>query len=155
MANEVTLAIEAANTPDAVWCLQNYFDELAERFEEGFDPSVGSLLEFSGMTPPKGWFLMARRGGDPVGCGVLTRFDDRTGEIKRVWVSDTVRGAGVASRLMDRLEEMAAKQGFKRIVLDTNRSLSEAQAMYAKRGYEEIRPYNKNPYADHWFEKGI
>ena len=39
--------------------------------------------------------------------------------------------------------------------LYTERSLSEAQAMYRSRGYVEIPRYNDDPYATHWFEKRL
>jgi GNAT superfamily N-acetyltransferase len=107
------------------------------------------------MAPPAGWLLIARLDGDPVGCGVLKRMDDVTGEIKRFWTAPSVRGLGVASRLMDRLEGLAAEQGFKTIKLDTNKALAEARQLYLKRGYCEIARYNDNPYAHHWFEKSL
>ncbi|HHZ07698.1 MAG TPA: GNAT family N-acetyltransferase, partial [Rhizobiales bacterium] len=106
-------------------------------------------------TPPAGWFLVARVGEEPVGCGALKRLDDATGEIKRVWTAGTERGLGVASRIMDRVEALARDAGFKRVRLDTNRTLVEAQAMYRSRGYREIGRYNDNPYAHHWFEKAL
>ena len=43
----------------------------------------------------------------------------------------------------------------RRVVLDTNRSLPEAQALYRKAGYRARQRYNDNPYADFWFEKDI
>jgi len=33
----------------------------------------------------RGVFLLARMGGQPVGCGALRRLDAATGEIKRIW----------------------------------------------------------------------
>jgi ribosomal protein S18 acetylase RimI-like enzyme len=43
--------------------------------------------------------------------------------------------------------------GFSVVRLDTNKSLTEAQALYRKLGYREIGRYNDNPYASHFFEK--
>ena len=42
-----------------------------------------------------------------------------------------------------------------RVVLDTNRTLLEAQAMYRKAGYRDIERYNENSYADFFFEKRL
>ena len=151
----IELTIEPADSGDANWCLRQYQEELARRFEEGFDPSTGNSLDPAEVTPPKGWFVVARLEGRPVGCGALKRLDHATGEIKRVWVADDLRGARLASRIMDRLEQVAAEAGFSRVLLDTNRALTEARSMYLKRGYGEIAPYNDNPYADHWFEKAL
>ena len=54
-----------------------------------------------------------------------------------------------------RLEDTARELGWKRVRLDTNRALKEAQTMYRKAGYHEIGRYNDNPYADYWFEKDL
>lgn len=151
----IVISIEPASSADANWCLRQYQDELAHRFEQGFDPGKGNSLNPADVTPPKGWFLVARLDGRPVGCGALKRLDGSSGEIKRVWVAADARGLRLASRIMDRLEEIAAEAGFARVLLDTNRALVEARAMYLKRGYVEIAPYNENPYADHWFEKAV
>ena len=94
-------------------------------------------------------------GGEPIGCGSLRDLGDKVGEIKRVWVSRQARGRGIAGRLMDRLENVAKEAGFSALRLDTHGSLSEARAMYLKRGYREIARYNDNPYAQHWFEKAL
>lgn len=147
------ITIEPAGSADGAWCLAQYQAELARRFDNGFDPSTGNSLDPSDVTPPKGWFVVARLDGRPVGCGALKRLDDATGEIKRVWIAADARGMRLASRIMDRLEAVAAGAGFAKVSLDTNRTLVEARAMYLKRGYVEIAPYNDNPYADHWFEK--
>jgi ribosomal protein S18 acetylase RimI-like enzyme len=97
--------------------------------------------------------VVARLDGEPVGCGGLKTLDAATGEIKRVWTAASARGIGVAGRIMQRLEELAKEQGFTRLRLDTNKSLTEAQALYRKLGYREIGRYNDNPYASHFFEK--
>lgn len=151
----LTIALEPPENAEARWCLAQYFAELAERFDAGFDPANGNMLTEAEMTPPVGWLLVARLDGEPVGCGVLKRLDEATGEIKRVWTAPSVRGLGVASRLMDRLEALAIEQGFKTVKLDTNKALIEARQLYLKRGYGEIARYNDNPYAHHWFEKSL
>jgi DNA-binding MarR family transcriptional regulator/GNAT superfamily N-acetyltransferase len=151
----VEIAVEAANGTAARWCLDRYFAELAERFDEGFDPGQGGGLSVADMTPPAGYLLIAWLDGEPVGCGALKRLDGHCGEVKRLWVDPAVRGLGVAGRLMDRLEALAAEIGCSTVVLDTNKALVEAKAMYLRRGYREIDAYNDNPYAHHWFEKRV
>jgi DNA-binding MarR family transcriptional regulator/GNAT superfamily N-acetyltransferase len=154
-AAAVEIAIEPPENSGARWCLKEYFAELARRFDSGFDPANGNALADDEMTPPAGWLLVARLDGEPVGCGVLKRLDDATGEIKRVWTASSVRGIGIATRLMNALEDLAREVGFAALKLDTNKTLTEAHALYRKRGYREIGRYNDNPYAHHWFEKGL
>lgn len=151
----ITIAQEPADSADAQYCLGEYKAELARRFDGGFDPSKGNNLTIAEMTPPAGYLLMARLDGRPAGCGALKRLDTQEAEVKRVWTSPDARGLGVASRMMDALEALAREVGFKIVKLDTNRTLIEAQAMYAKRGYRTIGRYNDNPYAHHWFEKDL
>lgn len=151
----VRLSLEAPGSADARWCLRQYFAELDERFENGFDQTRGNNFTEAEMTPPAGYLIVARSDGAPVGCGALKRLDADVGEIKRVWIAREMRGRGVASRLMDELETLARKVGFHTVKLDTNKALTEAHALYRKRGYRETERYNDNPYAHHWFEKRL
>lgn len=153
--NDTVIALEAADSADARRCLANYYAELQSRFEAGFDPDAVKNFDPAEMTPPKGYFVIARRDGEAVGCGALKVLEPGIGEIKRVWVSNAARGQGLAGKLMDRLESIAQNAGLTLLRLDTNRSLLEAHALYRKRGYHEIARYNDNPYADHWFEKRL
>ena len=154
-AATVTIEIEAPHTEAARACLGAYLRELDERFEGGFDQRNGNALSDESMTPPAGWLLIARLDGRAIGCGALKRIDDSTGEIKRMWIAPEARGLGMARRLLEALENHARQSGMTRVVLDTNRTLKEAQALYRKTGYREIARYNDNPYADFFFEKEL
>lgn len=153
--SSVAIAQEPADSVDAQHCLSEYRTELASRFDGGFDPSKGNNLTVEEMTPPAGYLLLARLDGQPVGCGALKRLGPSEGEVKRVWTAPEARGLGIASRMMDRLEQLARDVGLGIVKLDTNGTLVEAQAMYRSRGYREIGRYNDNPYAHHWFEKAL
>jgi DNA-binding MarR family transcriptional regulator len=154
-AASITIKEEAADTAEARQCLAQYFDELAERFEEGFDPGKGNTTTEDDFIPPMGSFVIARLDGSPVGCGALRMIDAETAEIKRMWVAPSARGLGVASRMLRKLETIATGFGAKTVCLDTNRSLKEAQSLYRREGYTEIARFNDNPYADHWFAKRL
>ena len=149
------LEVVLPDHPEARLAMRAYFEELAARFTIPLDPDDPALWETDDMQMPGGLFLLARLDGRLAGCGGVRKFDATTGEIKRVWVASNARGKGVARALMDRLEDEAAARGFKRLLLDTNGTLHEARAMYARRGYREISRYNDNPHAEHWFEKLI
>lgn len=152
---EIVIALESAASADAQRALANYYAELTHRFDGGFDPQAVRNFDPAEMIPPKGWFVIARLAGETVGCGALKLLEPSVGEIKRVWVADAARGRGVARSLMARLEATARDNGISRVRLDTNRALTEAHAMYLGMGYSEIRRYNDNPFAHHWFEKRL
>jgi DNA-binding MarR family transcriptional regulator/predicted GNAT family N-acyltransferase len=152
-ASFVTIAEESPRSADGRWCREQYFAELAQRFDGGFDIATGDPSDSADLLPPSGRFVVARLEGEPVGCGGLKTLDAGTGEVKRVWTAASARGIGVAGRIMQWLEQRAREMGFSVVRLDTNKSLTEAQALYRKLGYREIGRYNDNPYASHFFEK--
>jgi GNAT superfamily N-acetyltransferase/DNA-binding MarR family transcriptional regulator len=151
----VSVAAEDPASEDANWCLSHYFAELAERFEEHFDPGRTLPADAADLAPPAGAFLIARVGREPAGCGALKTHRPGVGEIMRMWVDRAHRGLGIGARILDALEEQAVELGHRSVRLYTNRSLDEAKAMYRSRGYEEIPRYNEDPYANHWFEKRL
>lgn len=154
-AASVTIDIEPEDSRDAQQCIAAYYKELDERFENGFDPGSGGYAGKPPSGQASGSFMIARLHGRAIGCGALKRIDDRTGEIKRMWIAPDTRGLGLARRLLEALENQARQSGMTRVVLDTNRSLAEAQALYRKAGYRDTERYNDNSYADFWFEKDL
>ena len=152
---QVTLEDVPAGCAEAETCLNAYFAELDARFANGFDPHAGSDAEEDAALPVMERFVIARFEGRAAGCGMVLELEPGIAEIKRVWIAPELRGAGVASRIMDHLEARAREDGYRLVRLDTNGTLTEAQAMYRKRGYREIPRYNANPFAEHWFEKEL
>jgi ribosomal protein S18 acetylase RimI-like enzyme len=151
----VTLEVVDPGRRDARHCLAAYYAELDERFDAGFEPSVTRPTAVDDMRPPAGLFLLASLRDEPVGCGVLRFHGAEPAEIKRLWVDRTARGLGVGRRLLGELERLATAHGCRAVRLDTNRSLTEAIALYRTTGYREIEAFNDEPYAHHWFEKAL
>jgi DNA-binding MarR family transcriptional regulator len=154
-AAAVEIRVEPADSADAAFCLEQYARELAHRFENGYDPAKTRSASVAKLTPPAGCFVAARLDGGPIGCGALKIGPDKIGEIKRLWVTESVRGLGLGRRILEVLEGQARGYGLKILRLDTNRALLEAQALYRACGYCETAPFNDEPYADFWFEKNL
>ena len=152
---EVVLAEEPADSDDVRWCFEQYYAELDRRFRAGFDVDAALPLGIDELTPPHGAVLIAREEGLPVGCGGVKLAEPRVGEIKRMWVSERMRGRGIGGRILADLEARAIEAGKSVARLETNRNLGEAIAMYRKRGYREVAPFNEEQYGDHWFEKDL
>jgi ribosomal protein S18 acetylase RimI-like enzyme len=141
--------------PKAQHCLRAYVDELNARFEAGFDPARSISAAMEELRPPAGSFLLASMRDTPVGCGALKFHGAEPTEIKRMWVSPSVRGLGIGRRLLTELEAHAAAHGSTVLRLETNGTLAEAIALYRSTGYVEVAAFNDEPYAHHWFEKHI
>ena len=53
------------------------------------------------------------------------------------------------------LEELARERRLPLVRLETNKALTEAQSLYRSSGYREVRAFNDEAYAHHWFEKAL
>jgi DNA-binding MarR family transcriptional regulator/ribosomal protein S18 acetylase RimI-like enzyme len=155
LASMVTIAITDPTNVDARWCVEQYFAELAKRFEAGFDPGLSISADAHELTPPAGLLLVARLRQEPVGCGALKLHANAPAEIKRMWVAPRARGLGLGRRLLHDLERHAREAGATVLRLETNRALTEAIALYRRAGYREMPAFNAEPYAHHWFEKRL
>lgn len=140
---------------DARRCLARYFAELAHRFDDGFDPARSIPADDDAFRPPRGSFLVATVDGAPVACGGVRPIAPAVGYLKRMWVSDDVRGLGFGRRMLAALEGEARGLGMHTLRLETNRALAEAIRLYRSAGYAEVPPFNDEPYAHHWFEKRL
>jgi len=153
-SDAVQLSVEQPDSPAARYCLDQYFAELAARFEAGYDPARGIPATPDDLTPPRGYFVLATLNGQPVGCGAL-KCHATHGEIKRMWVATSARGLGLGTRILRRLEELARQRGLPLLRLETNKALTEAQTLYRRNGFREVPAFNDEPYAHHWFEKAL
>ena len=154
-ASLVRLAVEDPAGADARWCVGQYFAELNSRFDAGFDPAGSIPADAHELVPPAGAFVIARLKERPIGCGALKLHPGEPAELKRMWVSPDSRGLGVGRRLLVELERLAKEGGARTAQLETNRTLKEAIQLYRESGYHEVKPFNSEPYAHHWFEKDL
>ncbi len=154
-AASVRIGVEDPTSPDATWCINSYFAELDERFAHGYDPTIGISADAAELVEPAGLLLIARLRSEPIGCCALKLHGTQPADIKRMWVSPRARGLGVGRRLLNEVEQHAAKRSVKIVHLETNRSLTEAIALYRSAGYHEVAAFNDEPYGDHWFEKHL
>ncbi len=154
-AGLVEIDVEDPASEDARACIGHYFAELDRRFDTGFDPDASNPAEVAELTEPAGLLLVARLRQEAIGCGALKLHGREPAEIKRMWVSPTARGLGLGRRLLAELETAAAERGATAARLETNRSLTEAIALYRSAGYREVAPFNDEPFAHHWFEKPL
>jgi GNAT superfamily N-acetyltransferase len=150
---DVVLTVESPESPDALWCRDQYFAEIDALFDTGYDPAVAIQASAPDLSPPHGAFIVARLGGRPVGCGGVKLPPGEPAFLKRMWVSPDARGLGIGARLLDELERIAREAGATAVTLDTNSRLTAAAQMYLSRGYREVPDFNGEPHADRWYRK--
>lgn len=139
----ITVAVEAARQPELLALLEQsstYARSL------GYPPESNFLLNVDALEKPTVDVYVARTAaGEAVGIAALVVLDPACdgsapgdAELKRMFVSDTVRGLGVAGALLGQLERDAAARGIRRLVLETGPLHTPALALYAKHGYTQI-----------------
>ncbi|MFN2607666.1 MAG: GNAT family N-acetyltransferase [Acidimicrobiales bacterium] len=125
------------------------------RLYPGWTPATGPSAGPRDFEPPGGRFVVARVDGQPVACGGLKRLDAGAAEIKRLYVRPDARRRGLGARMLLRLEEVAAVEGYRVVRLDTGADQPDAVRLFTAAGYREVADYNANPYARRWFEKPL
>jgi ribosomal protein S18 acetylase RimI-like enzyme len=90
-------------------------------------------------------FLVAENGSEIIGA-VMGGFDGRRGLVYHLAVRQDVRRQGIASALMEELENRLRAKGCLRVYLLVTRDNVEAREYYEKRGWEcmDILTYAKN-----------
>ena len=95
---------------------------------------------------------------------MMKRLDQETGELKRVFVTETARGTGAGRALIQAREDAARSMGLKRLVADTLTPNTEMRNLYPKLGFEELsEPIETTTYLDqpmlrphlHYFAKTL
>ncbi|MDQ6605447.1 MAG: GNAT family N-acetyltransferase [Actinomycetota bacterium] len=156
MAPEVDFRLAPMNGGDGAALAQAMRDEIAVMYD-GLDLD-GQTMPKAGpeeLSPPRGAFLVGYLDGRPACCGGVKRLDDRTCEIKKMFVVPERRGQGIARGLLRALEDEARRLGYETARLDTGPKQVNACGLYQSEGYDEIDDFNGNPVACFWGEKRL
>lgn len=89
------------------------------------------------------YVVVAYENGIALGCGAIKEFALDTMEIKRMYVTPESRGKGVATKVLNELENWASEMSFAKCVLETGKRQAEAIALYKKNGYQQIPNYGQ------------
>jgi GNAT superfamily N-acetyltransferase len=168
----ISIDVLPPGEPRAAAAQRAYFDELVGRYHgrAATDDEIAAALRDAAsddLAPPTGLFLVAHDASAVFGCAGLRLIPGpggpgspdagrtSTGEVTRLFVVPPARRRGVASRLLQRLEDHARVLRLPALRLDTRHDLVEARALYARHGYREVPAFNDRRYADQWFHKEL
>jgi len=87
--------------------------------------------------------IIAYKDSTPVGCGAFKKFSKNTVEIKRMFTTEAARGQGVASQILEALEQWAKASGFTFSILETGIRQIEAINLYKKCNYQITENYGQ------------
>jgi ribosomal protein S18 acetylase RimI-like enzyme len=127
------LFLEYQSTLGVDLCFQGFADELASL--------PGNYAR------PAGRLLLATNAASVVGVVALRPILSADCEMKRLYLRASGRGAGLGRLLTEALIKEAQLAGYRRVLLDTLPTMTEAQALYRSIGFVEIPAYCHNPIA--------
>ena len=128
-----------------------------ERYQKQVVDLVGSLLVYTGTISSsdlpiddedldhitevysgRGGFWLAVSEDQVIGTVALKDMGDNTVKLKRMFVQSDLHGTGIGEALLQSALTHAQKQGFTKIVLNTNEHMTRAHHFYEKHGFKNI-----------------
>jgi len=163
MTQPAAAALRMATTPGDIALARALFLEYARWLDvdlcfQGFDRELATLP--GAYAPPYGRLLLAGPPGEALGCIALRPIDlahavaagasaspagAQAGEVKRLYVQPSQRGAGWGRTLAEALIADARAIGYAELKLDTLDWMADARSLYARLGFRECAPYYDNP----------
>jgi len=116
---------------------------LFREYAEGLDVDL-SFQDFdSELEDPLGFYELVLI--CPDGCVALRRVDDKTCEMKRLYIRPDARRGGIGRALAEAVIAHARARGYDRMLLDTLPTMAEARSLYSSLGFRETDAYRHNP----------
>jgi ribosomal protein S18 acetylase RimI-like enzyme len=112
--------------------LGDHFGTIDESMNPDLDDITASYHETGAA------IVIAERGGEIVGCGILIAEDERTGRLVRMSVRGDQRGQGLGKRLVRELLAAAHERGYTTVVCETTEDWADAIALYRSCGFTEV-----------------
>jgi len=81
------------------------------------------------------FYVLENNEGEIVGTLGLCRIDERTCELRKMYLAKTYRGHGWGKKLMEKALAEARRLGFQKMILETASVLTEAIQLYRRYGF--------------------
>jgi len=162
VAQDRTVVVYAASSPAELDHARDLFRAFVRWHRQRHNADQDVIDRYFGITgferelaglpgpyaPPAGRLLLAGSGGIAVGCAALRRIDDRSCEMKRMFVRPAAQGRGAGRALGTELIRAARAEGYSSMYLDTSTRQTEAMSLYRSLGFAEVEPYYETPLRD-------
>jgi RimJ/RimL family protein N-acetyltransferase len=154
-----TIEIAHPGSAAADLIVREYMTDVASRYH-GRPAIAGEVDEalrnepYDDLSGVTGVFLLALEEGTPVACAGA-RFAVDVAELTKVFTLPGYRGRGAGTQLLRVVETTCRDRGIETLRLDTRSDLVEACALYEHLGFEQVEPFNAEPYSDRWYAKRL
>lgn len=131
------IAFESPNQADALALIA----ELDAFQDSLYPPESRHALDLTSVAEQGLMFALVRdENARPVGCGAVL-LSSEYGEIKRLYVRPEQRGAGLARKILQTLEDAALAAGCRLLKLETGPFQPEALGLYERFGFARCGVY--------------
>lgn len=131
------IAFESPNQADALALIA----ELDAFQDSLYPPESRHALDLTSVAEQGLMFALVRdENARPVGCGAVL-LSSEYGEIKRLYVRPEQRGAGLARKILQTLEDAALAAGCRLLKLETGPYQPEALGLYERFGFSRCGVY--------------
>jgi len=106
-------------------------------------PGSAHALDLAGLRSPAIRFWTIWEGDTLLGCGALKRLSDEHGEVKSMYIVETMRRRGIGSAMLRHIIAAARASGLTRLSLETGSwgYFLPALALYRRFGFIECPPF--------------
>jgi ribosomal protein S18 acetylase RimI-like enzyme len=142
------ISLSLAVTKEDIENVRDLFEEYAASLNlnlefQSFDDELANLP--GDYAFPEGFIIVALYGGDLAGCVALRKLEDKTCEMKRLYVRPRYRKLHIGRVLAETVIVKARKISYQKMRLDTVPLMKQAQNLYQSLGFYDIKPYYHNP----------
>ena len=106
-----------------------------------------------------GNFWVVERGSEVVGMGGIRISEEAAPVLSRIRVKKSERGNGYGTLLLRHIEEYCLRQGYRKILVDTENHMTSAVKLYEKHGYRRYREKREEidgkTYTNNFYEKNL
>src|ERR1700739_2299917 len=102
-----------------------------------------------------GWFFVLEVENKIVASSAFARMSDKQCELRKMYLLKEYQGNGFGKLLLEASIKKAVELGYTEMVLESNKMLQTANAMYRKYGFEEFTPERLSNRCDYAMKKKL
>jgi putative acetyltransferase len=102
-----------------------------------------------------GWFAVLEMESGIIGSYGIFKIDEKTCELRKMYLLNNYQGQGLGKLMMVDAFKKARELGYSEIVLETNKLLDKAIAMYGKYGFVSYNPSHLSDRCDFAMRKDL
>lgn len=124
-------------SPTATELLRLFKQDVNERYPD----ELVRDIDIQDFVSAGGVFMVLYIDDVVAGCSAFYPLNKQSVELKRMYVKPPYRGKGMSRHMLAQLEDVARKQGFESMKLETGRRQPESIGLYLSEAYHEIEPF--------------